>query len=171
MTDDKTKFRIKLGAAEIEYEGSADALKEVVMPAVSRMLELVQDHADLQRPITTIQSDVAAPVALPVAHQPKASALTTNTIATKLGASTATDLAIAASARLILFDGRETFTRDELLKEMKAAPTFYKATMSNNLSSTLKTLTKADRLRLVAADTFSLSSQEKQQLESKLAEA
>ncbi|MBA2125656.1 hypothetical protein DLM45_05385 [Hyphomicrobium methylovorum] len=170
MQDEKTRLRVKLGAAEIEYEGGAQFLKEEVMPTVGRMLELVQERADLQRPAPTMIQANAVEPPLPLANGSK-STHSTNTIATLLNASTGGDLAIAAAARLILVEGRETFTRADLLKEMQSATTFYKQTMSNNLTSTLKTLAKEDRLRLVSASTYSLSHKERQKLEQKLAEA
>jgi hypothetical protein len=54
---------------------------------------------------------------------------------------------------------------------MRTAPAHFKETFVNNLSKYLTGLTKADRLRLVAADTYALSSKERQDLETKLAEA
>lgn len=170
MQDEKTRLRVKLGAAEIEYEGDAQFLKDEVMPTVGRMLELVQERADLQRPAPTMiqANSVETPLPLPNGSKPSHS---TNTIATLLNASTGGDLAIAAAARLILIDGKETVSRSDLLKEMQGATTFYKQTMSNNLTTTLKALAKDDRLRLVGSNTYSLSHKERQTLEQKLAEA
>lgn len=170
MQDEKTRLRVKLGAAEIEYEGGERFLKEEVMPTVEKMLELVQERTELQRSVPAVihESAANAPLHLPNRSGPSHS---TNTIATLLGASTGGDLVIAAAARLILIEAKDTFNRAELLKEMQSATTFYKQTMSNNLTKTLKGLAKEDRLRLVSANTYSLSHKERQTLEQKLVEA
>ena len=94
----------------------------------------------------------------------------TNTIATILGAKSGPDLIIAASACFTLVQGKDRFTRKELLGEMQTAASFYKTTYNSNFSKYLETLTKADRLRLVADNTYAVSAKEKQALEAKLAE-
>lgn len=173
MQEDKTKFRVKLGSAEIEFEGDAQVLKDQIMPTVGKMLEMVQDRVDLRQPITVPAIappvDSQKPAALQIPSS-LATSLSTNTIATILNASTGPDLAIAASARLNLIDGRDAITRAEILREMQSATSFYKQTMSKNLSQSLKSLAKEDRLRMVAADTYALSSKERHTLEQKLAE-
>ena len=52
---DKTRLRVKLGAAEIEYEGGAATLEKLVMPTVAKMIDMVESHTDLQRPHTPLQ--------------------------------------------------------------------------------------------------------------------
>ena len=54
---------------------------------------------------------------------------------------------------------------------MRGAPAHFKDTFVANLTSYLTGLTKADRLRLIAAGTYALSSKERQELEAKLANA
>jgi hypothetical protein len=97
--------------------------------------------------------------------------LSTDTIATIVGASSGPDLVIAAAAHLHFAEGKSTFTRRELTSEMRSAPSHYKATFLNNLSSYLAGLTRADRLRLSGTDIYALSNRERQNLEAKLAAA
>jgi hypothetical protein len=97
--------------------------------------------------------------------------LSTDTIATILGAQSGADLIIAAAGRLHFVLGKQRFSRQELLSEMRTAPAHFKDTFVNNLSKYLTGLTKADRLRLVATDTFALSSKERQEMQTKLASA
>lgn len=52
---EKTKFRVRLGAAEIEYEGGTQFLKEEIMPTVGKILEMVDARTDLQRPAQVLQ--------------------------------------------------------------------------------------------------------------------
>jgi hypothetical protein len=97
--------------------------------------------------------------------------LSTDTIATVLGAKSGVDVPVAAAAQLHFVQGKQRFTRQELTAEMRTAPAHFKESFVNNLSKYLTGLTKVDRLRLVAADTYALSSKERQDLETKLAEA
>ncbi|WP_194469857.1 hypothetical protein [Bradyrhizobium sp. CCBAU 51753] len=111
----------------------------------------------------------------PVAVQPqslsKSFDLSTDTIANILEASSGADLIIAAAAQLHFVQAKQRFTRREITAEMRTAPGHFKEAFLNNLSTYLKSLTKADRLRLVAADTFALSNKERQSLQEKLVNA
>ena len=94
--------------------------------------------------------------------------LSTDTIANLIGASSGPDLVIAAAAHLHFAQGKSTFARRELSSEMRSAPSHFKATFLNNLSSYLAGLTRADRLRLSGPDIYALSNRERQNLEAKL---
>lgn len=50
-----TKLRVKLGGAEVEYEGSQSFLKAEIMPTVDKIIELVKVQTDLQREPATLQ--------------------------------------------------------------------------------------------------------------------
>jgi hypothetical protein len=95
----------------------------------------------------------------------------TDTIATLIGAKSGPDLILAAAGHLHFAQGKPKFTRQELTTEMRSAPAHFKETFVNNLSTYLTGLTKADRLRLVGAHTYALSSKERQDLEARLAHA
>lgn len=93
----------------------------------------------------------------------------TDTIATLIGATSGPDLIIAAAAHLHFVQGKVTFSRHELTSQMRSAPSHFKTTFVNNLSTYLSGLTRADRLRLSGSDIYALSSKERQSLEAKLA--
>lgn len=153
-----TRLRVKLGAAEIEYEGESGFLKDEVMPTVSKMLAMVESRSDLQKSPPAVAADnllASSDSGAVLDHS-----LSTSTIATKLKANSSGELAIAAAAHLTLVQGRGRITRQELLDEMKSATSFYKSSFNNNLTNTLKTLVRKDRLRLVSADTYALSAKE-----------
>ena len=95
----------------------------------------------------------------------------TDTIATVIGAKSGPDLIVAAASHLHFAQGKQKFTRQELTTEMRSAPAHFKETFVNNLSTYLTGLTKSDRLRLVGAHTYALSNKERQELETKLANA
>ena len=95
----------------------------------------------------------------------------TDTIANIIGAKSGRDLIIAAAAHLHFSQGKATFSRHELASQMRTAPSHFKNTFMNNLSSYLSGLTRADRLRLSGTDTYALSNKERQDLEARLAAA
>ena len=168
MEEEKTRLRMKLGAAEIEYEGGTQFLKDEIMPTVGKILEMVETRSDLQRSPPPLQLEKTAEVITPL---PPGNNLdhSTNTIATLLDAKTASDLAFAAAGHLTLVMKRERITRSEIHEEMKSATAFYKASNANNLSNALKALVKADRLRLVAEDTYGMPNKARKELEALLA--
>jgi hypothetical protein len=168
MSDEKTRLRVKMGTAEIEYEGGTQFLKEEIMPTVGKILEMVESRAELQRSMPMLQIDnsteaLNSTATAEVSHS-------TNTIATLLGAKSASDLAIAAAAQLSLVQKKVQLSRQEILDEMKSATSFFKSSYANNHSNSLKVLTKGDRLRLLAPDTYGLSHRERKELEKLLAQ-
>jgi hypothetical protein len=52
-----TRFKLKMGAAEIEFEGSPEFLKSEIMPTVEKLLAIVDARVELQR-----VSNVLAPL-------------------------------------------------------------------------------------------------------------
>lgn len=159
MTEnERTRLRIKIGATELEYEGNADSLQEELMSAVSGMLKKIEsyvaDVAELKEPLDGGTH--------PSSPTPSDDLISTNTIATVMGAKSGTDLARAAAARLILVGGAQVVKRLELLDEMKQAHAFYKSTYRSNLSNMLNRLVSKDQFRLVEKDTYTLSQAERE---------
>lgn len=175
--NEQARFRVKLGAAEIEFEGGASTLEKIVMPTVNKMIDIVDAHADLQRPNTPplqIEGKALAPDGrADEAAQPEKEARfehSTHSIAVALKSETGPDLALAACAHLSLVKGKATFTRKEIAAEMKSATGIYNANMLSNLSKILAKLTGDGRLRLVSQDVYALALDEKTRLERALAE-
>jgi hypothetical protein len=165
MSGERTKLRVKLGAAEIEYEGGTEFLKLEVMPTIGKMLQLVETEADLRKPQLQLPSDVKrTDIAVPQSFS-GIEALSTNTLAVMFSAESATDLAIVAAARLIMFGDSAAVNRQQILDEMRTAPAYFKKSYVNNHSNTLRILVKADRLRLVANDSYTLSPKERKTIE------
>ena len=95
--------------------------------------------------------------------------MSTTTIATKLGVNSGPELALAAAVRLTMVLGKATFSRREILDEMKSATGFYKGTYNNNLTSSLVRLTKEQKLNEPSKDIYALTPTTKKELETKLA--
>jgi len=77
---------------------------------------------------------------------------------------------MAAAAHLTFAAKKDTFSRKEILTEMKDATTYYNANMSSNLGKALDTLVKAKRLNQVKVGVYALSASERSTLEAKLAQ-
>lgn len=162
-----TTLRIKTATYEIEYDG-----------------ELAELTSTLPTLVETMDAVAGAPLAIAVSDsttndhdtslaQPLSSAPTTapsvSTIAGKLSVSSGPDLIIAAAASLSIFQRRNSFSRQELLREMQAAPSYYKKTYSSNLSKALTRLVKSGDLLEQSGSTYSLSATKLTELESRLA--
>ena len=162
MSDD-VKIRIKVHWIEVEYEGASAYLNEDLLDLMERITTLAKTHE--------VPSIDDAGSAGPSSKSSDASVLgdlTTNTIASTLDAKSGSELAISAAAKLTLVDQKEKFDRKTLLAEMKEAATYYKSSFGSNLTKSIETLTKSDRLRLVAKDTYGLSAQERQRIRAAL---
>lgn len=163
-----SKIKIKMGPIEIEYEGSEAFLKEE-LPA------LLSAVSDLYKASGVIEDEVnfdAAPVsAVSVAATEKAMGslqATTSTVAARLGVKSGPELALAAAARLTLSLGVESFSRAQLLEEMKSASAYFKQTYAKNLSGTLTRLLKDGKLFETAKNTYSLSASQRSNMEARL---
>lgn len=159
------RIRIKIGHIEVEYEGENSFLQ-------SDFLQLVNQVVDLQKtiPNAAIMPTLQNATGGNVVNGPTTD-LSTDTIATLMKVSTAPELIMAAAAKLTFSEGKQKFTRQEIVTAMREAPGYFKDSYMGNLSKSLKSLTTSDKLRLVATDTYSISNAEKQSLGASLANA
>jgi hypothetical protein len=151
-----SKIRIRMGPVELEYEGSDEFLSDEVPKLLAGLSELCA------RIPTPTGDDEGG-------QKPSSVAGTTADFAARLGCKSGPDLAVAASARLTLGAAKTSFSRKELLDEMKSATGHYKATYSNNLSKIIKTLMGNSTLREVKPGTYALSADKAKELKKKLA--
>lgn len=152
-----SKFRIKLGQIELDFEGNEEFLKKELPELLAAVSKLFQ------------QAGTAALSTSPGGTNAVLPQATTGSIAGKLRVTSGPELIIAAAAHLSLVKGMPTFTRDQVLKEMQSAPTFYKKTYLNNLTAYLGRLVKTQKLREVSKDTYSLSEADQATLRGQLA--
>lgn len=163
MSTDVAKIRIKFGQTEIEYEGESSLLKDDLFNLAERYLSLYDKNKILIVPESAVSAVQVTP------QQLGSIDYSTNTIAAHLEVNTGTDLVIAAAAHLMMVKGQKKFTRKEINDEMKLATTYYKSSMSSNLTKSFDTLVKAKRLNQVSKHVYALSASEMKTLESKLA--
>jgi hypothetical protein len=95
---------------------------------------------------------------------------TTTTIAARIGSDTGTSLALAACAQLVLVQGKESFTRREILAEMRTATAYFKRTYSNNFSSYLSTLIGDGTVNERSPSVYTLSASSRDEVLLKLRE-
>ena len=145
-----SKIKIKLGAIEVEYEGSETFLKEELPALLTAVADLYQ-KSQPDAPSTTAVDATGDNAPINGTMNPNGAANgngaslnigTTTSIAARLKVQSGPDLALAAAARLTFGDGRSVFTRKQLISEMKSAPNYYRESYLKNLSSTIHRLLK-----------------------------
>jgi hypothetical protein len=164
-----SKITIKLGKLEIEFSGSEDyirnGLPELIDLLSSYSSEDCEDDDD-----NTVPSSVEEAEELPENPDPAKRKLqmTTNSISARLAAKTGPDLVLAACAHLTLVKGADTFERKNILAEMQTASNYYTKNYSSNLSKYLISLVKDNKLIERSQNTYALSANCKQEMESLL---
>lgn len=158
-----TKLRIKMGSVEVEYEGSDDFLKKELPELLKGVLALHEKADDGDERKTDDESEGGAKPA-----NAKTGKVSPSTAAVKLKANSGSELALAAAASMAT-EGKEAFTRAELLKAMKQAKSHYKTSYRANLSNSITTLVKGGDLLDQGSNTYALSSDKRKELETALA--
>ncbi len=162
-----TKFHIKMGLVEVDYDGSEEFLKAelpALLTAVSDLykqsgLHKKKDHFDNGE--DTMEEDD-----LENGSELK---MSTTTIAGKINARSGSELAFAAGLRLGIVLTQATFTRKAILKEMQSATGFYKASYGANLSKSLVTLVN-DKFNQQSKGVYALVPSVKKEFQKKLAD-
>lgn len=163
-----SKIKIKMGAIEIEYEGSEAFLKEELPALLSAVSELyrssgVTDPKPASEPTSSVTpQSLASPTSSNIQ-------ITTGSIAARIGVKSGTDLIMAASARLTLSLGIDNFSRAQILEEMKTASAYHKKTYVNNLTKYLNQLVKEHKLLETSKGTYALSAAAKSSMEARIA--
>ena len=159
-----SKIRIKLGAIEVEYEGSDVFLKEE-LPA---LLQAVSDLYAKSGPAAHA-ADADAAVGLPSnAASGVQLEMTTASIASKLGVNSGPELLLAAAAHLRFVKSMDKFPRKLLIEQMRSASSFFKESYISNLSKTIKVLMRDNKLNEPSNEVYALSHPAEQELRSRL---
>ena len=144
-----------MGSIEFDYEGNSEFTENSIKNLFTHMESLsLAKGAVVGQPQATPHDDA---IRLNKVH--------TATIAARMDAKNATDLAVAAAAHLQIIESKQVFTRQELLDDMKSASTYFKSTMVNNLTSTMKRLTTNGFFNQVTNTTYSLSEAKRSEME------
>lgn len=157
-----SRIRIHVGAIEVEYEGAEAFLSEELPKLLESLIKLST--------LKPVDNGSETKSATAKATTTNLGVGTTGTIAAKLGCDNGPALISAAAARFTIGAGQETFTRAELVEEMKTASAYFNKNYVGNLSKYLSNMVKSGKLMEVAKDTYSLPAAERVALEQKLAQ-
>ena len=161
----QASIKISAGNTLIEYSGPQSFIENGLMEFATSLFDSVPQAITADTSNDTNTSRATAN------NSGSIQAMSTNTIASVLGAKSGPELVLAAVAHLQLVKGQDRAQRSDILSEMKSATTYYKSTYSSNLSSYLDSLLKAKRLNLIGEKVYALPSSERTKLESALATA
>lgn len=161
MSDDRVYLSLKIREIEIEYEGPENILVNDISNTVDSLVKCLLDHTSTTNAHQRKDSveDVQQAVQLNRAD------LSVSTIASRMGASSAVDLVKASAAYLILVNGKEEFSRKELVKAMQSDKSRYKRSTLSNLTATLARLVSQNSFNELSSGSYSLTAIERNRLE------
>lgn len=166
-----SKIRIKLGAIEVEYEGSESFLKEELPSLLSAVSDLYQrsNPSGLAEPTSANgdQGGTANAAGAQVA-KPRIE-MTTGSIAARLQVKSGPELVMAAAARLSIVEELSSFSRKRLTEQMRSATAYFKPSYVSNLSALLNSLLKDGKLNEPSKDHFAVTAASEQELRSRIA--
>lgn len=167
-----SKIKIKLGAIEVEYEGSEEFLKAELPVLLTAIAELYQkSNIPAQKNGEELSAKSPPPSGAP-RNPDNGQAdiqMTTGAIAARLNVSSGGELVMAAAARLSMVEKQTSFPRKRLIEQMKTATAYYRETYVSNLSATIKSLLKDNKLNEPSKDVFALTPSSEQALRARLA--
>ena len=156
------RMSVKAGPVEFEYEGAME-LSLSDFEILFSHLEILISNPNVNGgpkfdvPIENEAAEPSVSDRVPIKLQ-------VNSIASKLGGSSSAELAIAAAAYLQIVEQKSSFSRNELIDQMKSATYYYKKNMVGNLSSTLTRLINNNKFNEIAKGRYSLSAETKRDI-------
>lgn len=165
MNSNSVKINFKIGQLEVRYEGRDSFLKDELSNFLEKILDLVKrDNTLLANSYHQSSGKVED------LKEENTLNLSTATIASRINENNGPGLAMAAAAHLTFVEKKDSFSRKEILEEMKTASNYYKAPMGSNLGANLNRLVKKGRLNQTASGTYALASTEKEKLKNAIVE-
>jgi len=165
---EKSRIKIKMGAIEVECEGSENFLKQELPELIKSVSEMYSNS------IPSIPED--EPVETEITEAASANQTndtlnigTTGSVAAKLSVKSGADLLIAAAARLTFGLGKSTFSRKEVLTEMKSATSYYKTSYGGNLTKYLSRAVKDGKFLETSKGVYAIQATLSTSLKSRLA--
>lgn len=162
------RVRIKAGPVEFEYEGETELgvtdIKDLfshieTLFKVPVLAEGGEAHGHVEAPSSTVTNTGGSGTV---------QKLHVNSVAQTLKAKSGSEVALAAAATLQICEGKQTFTRKELLEMMKKATMHYNTNMSTNLTKIIASLV-GSKFNQIGDGVYSLKSEEHQKLAGQLA--
>ena len=165
-----TKISIKVGHVEFSGEGNEKWLSEQLDKILVKVPELLRIEISETK---TAASNTQIPTNKQKNSHSNVSYdglnLSITNIASKLSVKSGADLVLAAGCFLKFVDQKPAFTREDILKTIKAATGYYKENMSKNLSTILLGLVKNGSLNQTSTSGYALNVQKENSLYSTIA--
>lgn len=166
-----SKIRIKLGAIEVEYEGSESFLKEELPSLLSVVSELYlrSNSSGLDERSSANRDQAGTANSAGLQATKLRIEMTTGSIAARLQVKSGPELVMAAAARLGIVEELNSFSRKRLTEQMRSATAYFKPSYASNLSGLLNSLLKDGKLNEPSKDHFALTAASEQELRSRIA--
>ena len=158
-----SKIRIKMGPIEVECEGTETFLKDE-LPA------LLSTVSNLYKASRIGEGDGGGDGTGGDDGGVGKIQGTTGTLAAKLKVNSGPDLILAACAHLTFVAGKKTFTRKQILDQMKSAAGYYKKSHNSNMTKNLQGLLQVGKLVEPSTDNYALNAPTHTDLEKRLAQ-
>ena len=165
MSENTVKIRLKFGQSEIDYEGPSSFLQNDLSALMKEMVNSYKDH---DVPPTADPSSLHKEITEPNDKNGGID-FSMDMIASRMGKNTGPNLVLAASAYLTLVKQKTTFSRKDIIDEIKKATSYYRESMLGNLTKTLERLLKNQHLNQISSGNYSLSAAKKAEMENLLA--
>jgi len=156
MSDSKIQF--KVGIIEFSGEGDQDWLSTQLDKIISKVPELLK--VESLSPQGKVENNGSTPIDSKSTTQLQ---LSMTNIAKKMGCKSGQDLVCAAASYLKFVQGKEVFSRNEILTTMKTATGYYKTSYSANLTNMLGGMLKSS-LNEPTKDNYSLQATKETEL-------
>jgi hypothetical protein len=158
------RINIKYGKFELEYEGEAEFIEKKLIDYCKKIVAVFPDESSVE----PNQSSHTTSVAKSQTIISSDFQLTTSNIAAKINCSSGQELIIAAGIHLIFVQNKDRFTRQDVLDEIKKAPSYFKESYRKNLSNYLNSAVKASSFNEVSKGVFALSARFRSEIEDKI---
>lgn len=166
MSENIVKIRLKFDQFEIDYEGPTSFLKNDLSILMEKSATFCKNH----RGASASDPPPSSEEATESNNKNARIDLSTNAIASRMGKDDAPSLVLAACAYLTFVKQKPTFSRKDIMEEMKSATSYFKQSMfGGNLTRTLERLLKDQQLIQGSSKNYALSANKKAEMEKLLA--
>lgn len=170
-----TKINLRAGEVELSLETDSPLAVSDIKEFIAQVQELAKslapepdDFAPLA-PSHDQDNSEAGGTSRPLLLEHTSPQFHINSVADRLSVKGGPDLVIAAAAHLQIVEGKQSFSRKELLETMKSATSYYNKNIGSNFGAALKTLSST-KLNQLNNGTYALRSHEISALRSQIAE-
>ena len=164
---EQSKIAVRLHGAEFEFVGTESFIERKLPELLERLVELVRDIETKSPDSTPLGVDpTAAPSEAPF-HRSSFPSLSINSVIAKLGGGSCRAILLASAAQLTFIQGKERFSREEIVALAKEASA-YKRDYSSQTARDFSRLVKSGEFIENAKDIFCLSDEKRAELASRL---